>query len=100
MRPTTGETQIASVRFGRWLFESHAKLKTTISPSSRLLREMNCDCYLSIHLVLIHSRSARLSKRSLGILAWCAVVTRFIFSPDLTRTSRQSKIGRAQVSTQ
>src|SRR5258705_6936291 len=90
MRLTTGETQIASMHFGRWRCESHAKLKTTISPSSKLLRQMSYDCYLSILLALRRSGSARLYKRDLDILAWCAVVTRFIFLPDLTRTSRQN----------
>src|SRR5258705_9735220 len=89
MRSTTGETQIASMRFGRWRCESHAKLRTTISPSSRLLRQMNCDCCLSILLAFRRSGSARLYKPDLDILAWCAVVTRFIFLPDLTHTSRQ-----------
>src|SRR6185503_2160552 len=90
MRLTTGEIQIASMHFGRWRCESHAKLKTTISPSLRLLRQMNCDCYLSILLALSRSGSGRLCKRGLDILAWCAVVTHFIFLPDLTRTSRQN----------
>ena len=65
------ETQIASVRFGRWLLcESHAKLKPNIiSRSSRLLREMNCDCYLSIHASLSNTpRSGEVVQTKFGYL--------------------------------